>query len=125
LIVAASQGAGEEELVAWISRHCYGPGRSRDPLGRSLLHVAASCGLTRLLTWLLQYKEAALNGKDTESGYSALHRAVFYGQIRTVVFLINKGEYGTLIRDLFAFYSVLVLTSLSEEIRKVTLKKID
>ena len=69
--------------------------RTRNPVcaqGRSLLHVAASRGLTRLIAWLLNYKEAALNGKDTESGYSALHRAVFYGQIRTVVFLIQQGE---------------------------------
>lgn len=91
MIIAASQPVIEADLVAWIGRHCYGPGRTRDPQGRSLLHVAASRGLTRLLAWLLKYKEAALNGKDTESGYSALHRAVFYGQIRTVVFLIKQG----------------------------------
>ena len=82
----------EPELLAWLGRHCYAPGRCRDPQGRSLLHVAASRGLTRLLAWLLKYKEAALNGKDAESGYSALHRAIFYGQIRTVVFLIKQGE---------------------------------
>jgi hypothetical protein len=82
----------EPELLAWLGRHCYAPGRCRDPQGRSLLHVAASRGLTRLLAWLLKYKEAALNGKDAESGYSALHRAIFYGQIRTVVFLIKQGK---------------------------------
>ena len=54
--------------------------------------MAASRGLIHLLSWLLSYKEAAINSKDGESGYSALHRAVLYGQLRAVVFLIKQGQ---------------------------------
>jgi len=56
-----------------------------------LLHVAASLGKIQIIEWLLQYKDAAINMKDVESGYSALHRAIFHGQIQTLISLIKQG----------------------------------
>ena len=44
-----------------------------------------------VIQWLLRQKEAPLNGKDTESGYSPLHRAAFHGHLRALVFLLGKG----------------------------------
>ena len=43
----------------------------------------------QVLEWLLQCREAQLNSKDAESGYSPLHRAAFHGQIRTFVWLLQ------------------------------------
>ena len=37
-------------------------------------------------------QDVAINGKDRESGYSALHRAALYGQIRTLIYLIKQGR---------------------------------
>ena len=36
-----------------------------------------------MVEWLVGVKEAALNSKDAESGYTALHRALYSGQERT------------------------------------------
>jgi len=91
LICAATQSCPEIQVIAWIARHCYAPVRWRDENGRSLLHVAASLGKLQLVDWLLKYKDVAINGKDRESGYSALHRAALYGQIRTLIYLIKQG----------------------------------
>jgi len=81
----------EEAALAWVVRHCHTPGRAKDTSGRTLVHLAASRGLLTILEWLLKQKDVSLNGKDTENGYSPLHRAAFHGQLRTVVFLLQKG----------------------------------
>jgi hypothetical protein len=88
---ALSHPVSEEAALAWLVRHCHGPGRARDPGGRSVLHAAASRGLLRVLRWLLGQKDAPLNGKDLESGYSPLHRAAFHGQLRALVLLLGRG----------------------------------
>ena len=62
-----------------------------DDNGRTLLHVAASVGKKHVCDWLLKHKDAQLNSKDAESGYTALHRAAFHGQIDVVRHLINEG----------------------------------
>ena len=43
----------------------------------------------QVLEWLLGCREAQLNSKDAESGYSPLHRAAFHGQLRTLVWLLQ------------------------------------
>jgi len=91
LNVAVTQDITEEKIIAWIARHCYAPGKSRDQFGRSVLHLAASCGRLDLCNWLLTYKGASLNGRDKESGYTSLHRSVLYGQIQAAIFFIKQG----------------------------------
>ena len=49
-----------------------------------------------------------INSKDVESGYSALHRAAFFGHIQTLVFLIKQGDE----RILFAILFLFLLTQL-------------
>ena len=89
----ASAVTSSQELagLAWCSRHCTTPGSAKDSSGRSLLHVAAGTGRKKILQWLLEWRAGQLNGKDAESGYSPLHRAVFHGQLSTVVMLIKLG----------------------------------
>ena len=62
---------------------CSQPARVSDRNGRTLLHAAASSGRKRVVEWLVGVKEAALNSKDAESGYTALHRAIYSGQEST------------------------------------------
>jgi len=53
--------------------------------------VAAATGNVSLIQWLIDHKDGQINSKDVESGYSSLHRAMFHGQIKTVVKLIQCG----------------------------------
>ena len=62
---------------------CSQPAKVSDRHGRTLLHAAASSGRKRVVEWLVGVKEAALNPKDAESGYTALHRAIYSGQEST------------------------------------------
>ncbi|KAH9507256.1 hypothetical protein Btru_056735 [Bulinus truncatus] len=55
--------------------------RQTDVYGRTSLHLAASFGKLDTLEWLLEEKKVDINHKDLESGYAALHRALFYGQL--------------------------------------------
>eukprot|EP00092_Neocalanus_flemingeri_P007797 GFUD01008418.1.p1 GENE.GFUD01008418.1~~GFUD01008418.1.p1 ORF type:complete len:1264 (-),score=415.99 GFUD01008418.1:202-3993(-) len=91
LATVLSAAVSEPAALAWLARHCHNPGKAKDRVGRSLVHLATSTGKLQVLQWLLTYKDGQLNGKDSESGYSPLHRAVFHGQLRTVVFLIKAG----------------------------------
>jgi len=91
LNAALSAAVSEPAALAWLARHCHNPGKAKDRVGRSLVHLATSTGKLQVLQWLLTYKDGQLNGKDSESGYSPLHRAMFHGQLRAVVFLIKTG----------------------------------
>lgn len=91
LTAVLSAAVSEPAALAWLARHCHNPGKVKDRVGRSLVHLATSTGKLQVLQWLLTYKEGQLNGKDAESGYSPLHRAMFHGQVRAVVYLIKAG----------------------------------
>ena len=57
---------------------------------RNVFHVAASCGNYDALEYLHEQSHVSKNilqSKDKESGWTPLHRAVYYGQIECAVFL--------------------------------------
>jgi len=62
---------------------------NKDLDGRFAVHIAASLGKIKILNWLLS-NQAQINAKDQESGYSPLHRAVFFGQLRAVRHLVDR-----------------------------------
>ncbi|CAG9821108.1 unnamed protein product [Phaedon cochleariae] len=62
-----------------------------DSVGRTALQVAASCGRLELVKWLIHSRHADINLKDRESGYTALHRSIFYGKMDVAVELIKLG----------------------------------
>lgn len=62
-----------------------------DSSGRTALHVAASCGRLNLVRWLVCNRHADIHAKDKESGYTALHRSIFYGKIDVTVELLKLG----------------------------------
>ncbi|XP_059475096.1 inhibitor of Bruton tyrosine kinase isoform X2 [Neocloeon triangulifer] len=89
--IAAVVRGSEEEAVAYLRWLCHRPGQVLDAEGRSALHVAASKGRRRVAEWLVKHKEAQVNLRDLESGYTPLHRSLFYGQVDVAVALIQMG----------------------------------
>ncbi|XP_025837638.1 inhibitor of Bruton tyrosine kinase [Agrilus planipennis] len=79
------------QLCAFLSKTCYCCGTVKDSLGRTSLHIAASCGRTNIVKWLINYKHANINVKDIESGYTPLHRSIYYGKIHTAISLLKMG----------------------------------
>ena len=69
-----------------------------DTNGRLPLHVAAACGKADVLEWLISVvcskesknaKKLSIDALDKESGWTALHRAVYYGRIPCVILLVK------------------------------------
>lgn len=81
-------GSATIAFIHWLCSNC---GQVVDTLGRTALHVAASCGCCDVARWLVRHCGAEVNLKDTESGYTPLHRSLFYGQIRAAISLIQLG----------------------------------
>lgn len=88
-VVAALTGGSEGQLRAFLTSHCHNAATLRDAFGRTALHLAASLGKKALLEWLLEGKSADLMVKDKESGWTALHRSAFYGQIHCLISLVK------------------------------------
>lgn len=79
--VIANLDCTEEEVLLYLTSAgiCSNPGKVVDALGRSLLHAAASVGRKRVAEWLLRHRNASINAKDGENGFTPLMRALFYG----------------------------------------------
>ncbi|KAK4048797.1 hypothetical protein OIV83_004563 [Microbotryomycetes sp. JL201] len=74
----------------------------RDWLGRTVLHVA----VTELATWALEWVELLLavpglqvNAVDIESGWSALHRALYAGNIAAARLLLARTDVDIRLKD--------------------------
>lgn len=79
-------------LASFIWSTCSNFIQAFDHEGRTALHMAASRGRKALLEWLAKSSsEAFLNARDRESGFTALHRSIFYGQIHIAVALSKIG----------------------------------
>ena len=84
-LITALTKASSWQAMLFLSR-CHNFGRVCDDLGRTALHVAASCGSSlAIMKRLIKYSN--LVAQDSESGWTALHRALFYGQLSTAKFL--------------------------------------
>lgn len=88
-VVAAVTRGSEGQLRLFLSLHCHNAATLRDHFGRTALHMAASMGKKALLEWLLEIKNSDLTVKDKESGWTALHRSAFYGQIHCLISLVK------------------------------------
>ncbi|XP_068698933.1 inhibitor of Bruton tyrosine kinase-like isoform X2 [Montipora foliosa] len=85
---------GEEnaaKVKGQLPRLCSNFALVKDQCGRTALHLAASCGKCDILEWLVTEHAADLNSKDEESGWTSLHRSVFYGHLDCAVRLIQCG----------------------------------
>lgn len=68
---------------------CYSAGHQADLDGRTSLHMATVCGKLDVVEWLLKEKNVDINAVDRESKWTALHKAIFYGQIAIARLLIQ------------------------------------
>ncbi|XP_026762942.2 inhibitor of Bruton tyrosine kinase [Galleria mellonella] len=86
------RSSSDKSLACFIKATCANFIKSFDFEGRTALHMAASRGRTHLMDWLIRHSsEAFVNARDRESGYTPLHRSIFYGQIHSAVSLMKKG----------------------------------
>lgn len=93
IITAAitKRSISDAELCAFLNYTCNRCESVIDSVGRTALHVAASCGRLNLVRWLVKNRHADIDIKDRESGYTALHRSIFYGKIHVAIELIKLG----------------------------------
>ncbi|XP_075410954.1 inhibitor of Bruton tyrosine kinase isoform X2 [Tenrec ecaudatus] len=89
-ILSVITKGNEGQIKAFLSSHCYNATTIRDAYGRNALHLISSCGKKGVLDWLIE-KGADLLVKDKESGWTALHRSIFYGHIDCVWSLLKHG----------------------------------
>ncbi|XP_029799498.1 inhibitor of Bruton tyrosine kinase isoform X5 [Suricata suricatta] len=80
----------ENQIKAFLSSYCYNAATIKDAFGRNALHLVSSCGKKGVVDWLIQ-KGVDLLVKDKESGWTALHRSIFYGHIDCVWSLLKHG----------------------------------
>ncbi|CAH2089704.1 unnamed protein product [Euphydryas editha] len=86
------RSVSDESLASFIKNTCANFSKAFDFEGRTALHMAASRGRNALMEWLIRHSsDAFINARDRESGYTPLHRSIFYGQIHSAVSLMKLG----------------------------------
>ena len=89
LILSAITKEDASTAFALLPRVCKNFARVGDQFGRNALHLAASCGKVDLLEWLVKEHSVDLEWKDEESGWTSLHRSLFYGHLNCAVKLLQ------------------------------------
>ncbi|XP_053918216.1 inhibitor of Bruton tyrosine kinase isoform X2 [Cuculus canorus] len=90
-VISVVTRGSEGQIKAFLSSYCYNAATIKDAFGRNVVHLASSCGKKGVLDWLAETKGVDLLAKDKESGWTALHRGVFYGYIDCVLSLLKHG----------------------------------
>ncbi|XP_053566453.1 inhibitor of Bruton tyrosine kinase [Bombina bombina] len=91
-VISVVTRGSEQQIKVFLSSYCYNAATLKDGFGRNAVHVAASCGKKAVLDWLAETKGVDLSIKDKESGWTALHRAIFYGHIDCGFSLLKNGS---------------------------------
>ncbi|XP_069830794.1 inhibitor of Bruton tyrosine kinase isoform X2 [Dendropsophus ebraccatus] len=89
-VVSAVTRGSEQQIKAFLSSYCCNATTLKDDFGRNVVHISASCGKKGVLDWLAA-KGVDLTVKDKESGWTALHRSIFYGHIDCALTLLKHG----------------------------------
>ncbi|KZT01007.1 uncharacterized protein LAESUDRAFT_764135 [Laetiporus sulphureus 93-53] len=75
---------------------------ARDWLGRTVLHLAAAsqdASATEYVRMLLAHPDINVNVTDKESKWTALHRALYRGNLASAILLLQRPEIDTSLRD--------------------------
>lgn len=92
IISAITQrGIADQQLAVYLYNLCAGLKQQTNKEGCSALHMSASCGRVELCRWLIKVIQADINKLDLESGFTPLHRSIFYGKLNVAVELIQLG----------------------------------
>ncbi|XP_071955936.1 inhibitor of Bruton tyrosine kinase-like [Antedon mediterranea] len=91
-IIAVITRGTTHQIKVFIEACCSNGAQVSDVFGRNALHMAASCGKVDVVDWLITEKHIELKSRDLESGWTALHRSLFYGQINSAVLLARHGS---------------------------------
>ncbi|KAG9493705.1 hypothetical protein GDO78_001529 [Eleutherodactylus coqui] len=89
-VISVVTRGSEQQIKAFLSSYCCNATTLKDDFGRNVVHISASCGKKGVLEWLAA-KGVDLTVKDKESGWTALHRSVFYGHIDCALTLLKHG----------------------------------
>lgn len=94
-IIAAltKRAVTDSQLRSYLDYLCCCCESVKDGCGRTALHLASSCGRSKLIRWLINRRNVNVNVSDTESGYTPLHRSLFYGKINCAIILLDAGMY--------------------------------
>ncbi|XP_078255950.1 inhibitor of Bruton tyrosine kinase isoform X2 [Rhinoraja longicauda] len=98
-VISVMTKGTEGQNKVFLSSYCYNATSLKDGFGRTVLHMAASCGKKSVLGWLLERKGSDPSAKDKESGWTALHRSIFYGHIDCAMFLLKHGGSSLYVQD--------------------------
>nr|DBA26453.1 TPA: hypothetical protein GDO54_010709 [Pyxicephalus adspersus] len=90
-VISVVTRGNEQQIKAFLASYCCNATTLKDEYGRNALHIAACCGKREVLDWLVS-KGADLLVKDKESGWTALHRSIFYGHIDCAFSLLKDGS---------------------------------
>ncbi|KAK8765298.1 hypothetical protein V5799_032092 [Amblyomma americanum] len=91
LVLASITKGTVPEIQTYCRYLCHNFWSVTDPIGRTALQLASSLGKVELVRWLLEQCHADVDARDRESGWTALHRAVFYGQLHCAKVLLQHG----------------------------------
>lgn len=91
LILTAITKGTVPEIQTYCRYLCHNFWTVSDASRRTALHLAASVGKVELVEWLLNQCHAEVDVRDRESGWTPLHRAIFYGQLHCVRSLLRYG----------------------------------
>lgn len=123
-VISVVTRGSEAQVKAFLSSHCYNAATIKDTFGRNVLHLASSCGKKSVVDWLTEAKGVDLLAKDKESGWTALHRSIFYGYIDCVMSLLKVSiqlKYVLCIKLMCARYVQFGLVSMAFSIFRVLL----
>lgn len=90
-VISVVTRGSEQQIKAFLSLYCCNATTLKDDFGRNVVHMSASCGKKDVLEWLAA-KGIDLAVKDKESGWTALHRSIFYGHIDCALTLLKHGS---------------------------------
>ena len=83
---------GDLQLVSKLREICGNPYKGVDEYGRNSLHIAASLGCADIVDWLLEEEPSLIGSQDSESLWTSLHRAFYFGHIDIAVALLKVSE---------------------------------
>ena len=109
----------EAKVRAILPRFCSNFARVKDQCGRNVLHLAASCGKRDILEWLVKEEGADLDSKDLESGWTSLHRSLFYGYLECVVKLTQVGLEIAILSIIICTYKMCISEGSYSTIKKI------